>query len=103
LLQAPLSAQATPDPAMQINAVSQVMAGTSMASPVVTGLVANLLAVEKTLTLPQVLDRLKRASTVPPTSTFKPAAAPTGAKPYSRDWGYGLVDAASDQFKGPVP
>ncbi|MET0694676.1 MAG: S8 family serine peptidase, partial [Propionibacteriaceae bacterium] len=103
LLQAPLSAQATPDPNMQINAVSQVMAGTSMASPVVTGLVANLLAAERNLTLPLVLDRLKKSATIPAASTFKPAAAPAGTKPYSRDWGYGLVDAASDQFKGAVP
>jgi hypothetical protein len=63
-----------------------------MAAPVVTGLVANLLADNRNLTLPQVLELLKKASTIPGTSSHQPPAA-SGPKPYGREWGYGLIDA----------
>ncbi|MET0693676.1 MAG: S8 family serine peptidase, partial [Propionibacteriaceae bacterium] len=75
-----------------LNNLSRVMSGTSMAAPVITGLIANVLADEPTLTLPQVLARLKSASTIPPDSDY-PAPAGGGAKPLSVDWGYGLVNA----------
>jgi subtilisin family serine protease len=81
-------------PEMKVNARAMIDAGTSMASPVVAGLVANLLAEEPTLTLPQALERLKNASSIPASSKFQPPAGTPGPKPLSRDWGYGLVDAA---------
>jgi subtilisin family serine protease len=72
---------------------SMMLQGTSMASPVVTGMVANLLALKPNLTVPEVIDRLKRCSAIPASSAFQPAGAtPAGSKPWSRDWGYGLVD-----------
>jgi subtilisin family serine protease len=82
-----------PPPNLVANARSLMLRGTSMASPVVTGLVANLLAEEPKLTLPEVLDRLKSASSVPAGSKFQPPPGTPGPKPQSRDWGYGLVDA----------
>ena len=75
-----------------VNNRSRIMSGTSMASPVVTGLIANLLADEPALTLPQVLTRLKSASTIPADSDYQPAPG-GGPKPLSLDWGYGLVNA----------
>jgi subtilisin family serine protease len=84
---------AAPPARLQMNARALMLSGTSMASPVVAGLVANLLAEEPKLTLPQVLDRLKAASSVPATSKFQPPSGSPGTKPLSRDWGYGLVDA----------
>ena len=95
MIQSALSSQApTPDPKLQINARTHMLQGTSMASPVVTGLVANILAEEPNLTLPDVLNRLKTASAIPAGSTHQPpAGTPAGQKPLSQDWGYGLVDA----------
>jgi len=84
-----------------VNAQGLILRGTSMASPVITGLIANILAETPNLTLPQVLDRLKKASHIPASSNFQPPASgsePAGTPPghpnYSRDWGYGLVNAA---------
>jgi hypothetical protein len=56
--------------------------------------VANLLAEEPKLTLPEVLDRLRKAASVAAGSKFQPKANGVGGKPFSEDWGYGLVDAA---------
>ena len=76
-----------------------MLAGTSQASPVITGLIANILADSPNLTLPQVLDLLRRASHIPPTSSFQaavggqPGGTPPGHPGYSRDWGYGLINA----------
>lgn len=94
-IQSARSKQATYRNAVQLkdNTIAVMNQGTSMASPVVTGLVANVLAEEPTLTLPQVLDRLKKASFIPPGSTLQPPPGTPGPKPLSRDWGYGLVDA----------
>jgi subtilisin family serine protease len=75
-----------------INARAVIFQGTSMASPAVTGLVANLLAEESTLTLPDVLTRLKKAAAVPAASKFQPKTPPGGSS-FSEDWGYGLVKA----------
>lgn len=82
------------------NDKSLMLSGTSMAAPVITGLIANILADTPTLTLPQVLDRLHRASHIPASSNFQqpgpggqPGGTPPGHPGYSRDWGYGLVNA----------
>ncbi len=77
-----------------INDKGLMIQGTSMASPAVTGLVANLLAEEPKLTLPDVLDRLRKASSVAATSKFQPKTTGVDGKAFSQDWGYGLVDAA---------
>lgn len=77
-----------------INERALLLQGTSMASPAVAGLVANLLAEEPALTIGSVLDRLKAASSIPATSAFQPPPAAGGARPFSEHWGYGLVDAA---------
>ena len=55
-----------------VNARGMMQAGTSMATPVITGLIANILAETPNLTLPQVLDRLRAASHIPPGSNFQP-------------------------------
>ncbi|HEY8019582.1 MAG TPA: S8 family serine peptidase, partial [Thermoanaerobaculia bacterium] len=101
-IQSALSAQSTPDPndVMTKNAagtgISVLDQGTSMASPLIAGMVANLLAVKPNLTVLDVLDRLKRASAIPAASHFQPpAGTPAGQKPWSRDWGFGLVDGAT--------
>jgi subtilisin family serine protease len=94
---AALSSQApatTPAMRQRASASATFMQGTSMASPLVTGLVANMLADDPTLTLPKVLDRLKSACAVPAASKLQPPAATGGAKPYSDFWGYGLVDSS---------
>jgi subtilisin family serine protease len=83
------SHQSTPTPGFGINAEAVLMQGTSMASPVVTGLIANLLAEAHNLTVSDVLNRLQRAAAIPTTSTHQP---PSGSH-YSDDWGWGLVDA----------
>ena len=85
---------ATPAFAARVpNGLSQILSGTSMAAPVVTGLIANVLAENKLMTFPQVLDLLKAASSIPADSNYQPPAG-GGAKPLSVDWGYGLVDAS---------
>jgi subtilisin family serine protease len=88
-----------PNPSDLMSPVSWLLQGTSMASPVVTGVIANILADSPTPaaapTLPQVLDLLKNASSIPAASVFQPPpATPPPARPYSQDWGYGLLDAA---------
>jgi subtilisin family serine protease len=94
-IQSARSSQAAYGPEEQLNGNARAVMsqGTSMASPVVTGLVADILAEEPKLTLPQALDRLKNASSIPASSAFQPPPGTPGPKPQSRDWGYGLVDA----------
>jgi subtilisin family serine protease len=77
-----------------VNDKGMVIRGTSMASPAITGLVANLLAEEPKLTMPDVLNRLRNAASVAATSKFQPKKTGIGGKPFSDHWGYGLVDAA---------
>lgn len=72
-----------------INGQSIMLQGTSMASPLVTGLVANLLAEQPNLTVQDVLNRLQKASSIPAASKYQP---PAGSK-FSEDWGWGLVHA----------
>jgi subtilisin family serine protease len=93
MLQAARSAQSTSPANLTANAQSVMKAGTSMASPVVTGLVANLLAENPAMTMTDVMAKLKSASTIPATSAFQPPAGTPGPKPLSKDWGYGLVNA----------
>ncbi len=62
--------------------------GTSMASPVVTGIVASLLAVEPTLTFRQLRERMRTQLTVPSTSRFGTLPAGHNA------WGWGLVNGS---------
>jgi hypothetical protein len=60
----------------------------------VTGLIANLLAEQPTLTIADAIGRLKAAATVPAASKFQPKPASAGAPAaVSDDWGYGLVNA----------
>ena len=86
-----------------VNTNTRFMAGTSMASPVVAGLLANVLAVEPTLTVDQIRDRFKRC-TIPSKlsdGTAMSAAVrnnaasvlETGAPATANDWGSGLLDA----------
>jgi subtilisin family serine protease len=93
MIQAARSSQWTAPAHLIVNGQSVVLQGTSMASPAVAGLVANILADAPTLTLSDVLTRLKNASSIPASTTFHKPAAAAGAKPLSRDWGYGLVNA----------
>jgi subtilisin family serine protease len=77
------SASANPTPSNVVAPGFMVDAGTSMASPFVTGLVALLLQQQATLTPAQVKVNLKAASAVPnrEAGTFDPK------------WGFGLIDA----------
>lgn len=94
------SARATPPtnivyPAADIiTPISALLQGTSMASPVVAGIVANLLSVKPNLTTTDVKDRLKRASAIPAAASVQPPPGPPGRHPYTEDWGFGLIDCS---------
>ena len=77
--------------AQAINQNSYVLQGTSMASPVITGLVACLLAAEPTLTQDQARTRVRGAGVMPAAGATQ-FDAPPGA-PDPEDWGAGLMDA----------
>jgi subtilisin family serine protease len=72
-----------------VNQNSWMMQGTSMAAPLVTGLVACLLAEEPTLTAADVLRRIREAGRLPAgnATVFDPNS------PDENDWGKGLVNA----------
>jgi subtilisin family serine protease len=72
-----------------VNNLSWMMQGTSMASPVITGLIACMLAEEPALTQQDARNRLRAAGRLPDGSAtiFKPGA------PDADDWGPGLVNA----------
>lgn len=75
--------------ASMMNNISWVMEGTSMATPLVTGIVACMLAAEPNLTLRDVRQRIRAAAKLP-------AAAATSYKPGAPDpddWGPGLLNA----------
>ncbi len=78
------SASSTPDPRNLVAPGFMVDAGTSMACPFVTGLVALLLQQKGTLTPTQVKNKLKAACAVP--------GQPAGA--FDPKWGFGLIDAS---------
>jgi subtilisin family serine protease len=92
-ISAALSKQSSPDARFILNDQAVVKQGTSMASPAMTGMIANLLAEEPALTIADAIARLKAAAAVPAASKFQPKAAVGGAAPVSDDWGYGLVNA----------
>jgi subtilisin family serine protease len=83
MISSTMSSAAGFDRSMLINSKFVVMAGTSMACPFVTGLVALLLQRDSSLTPDKVKECLKKNSTIPgqPMGTFDPK------------WGFGLVDA----------
>ena len=80
---APMSSASTTDPSWQVTAGYCAKAGTSMACPVISGLVALLLQRDAQLTPQMVKQRLQDSSTVPsqPSGSFDPK------------WGYGLIDS----------
>lgn len=80
-----LSADSFPDRANRVNEKYVVMAGTSMATPFVAGLIALLLQRDSTLK-PEVVKELLRENSLIPgkaTGTFDPK------------WGFGLINAAN--------
>lgn len=72
---------------MTINTNSWLMQGTSMATPVITGLVACMLADEPALTQEDVRTRVRNAGRLPAHTKYDPAHANGDA------WGPGLVNA----------
>lgn len=79
-----LSRDSKPDAIYIVNDYYRANAGTSMATPFVTGLVALLLQKNKQLTPDQIKQILRRASKIPgqPIGTFDPK------------WGYGVIDVS---------
>lgn len=71
------------------NNISWFMQGTSMAAPVITGLVACVLAEEKDLTQDDVRTRIRAAGKLPAgtATVFDPGS------PDTNDWGQGLVNS----------
>lgn len=84
MIVAALSQFASARPADIVDAKHQVMAGTSMATPLVSGLVALLLERDPTLSPSQLKTMLRGHSTIPgqPAGSFDPK------------WGFGLIDAS---------
>ncbi len=78
-----LSSSSSCSPMMKVDEYYRVMAGTSMATPFVTGLVALLLEREPQLTPEEVKERLRASSLIPgkPVGSFDPK------------WGFGLINA----------
>jgi subtilisin family serine protease len=79
-----LSADAGFDRSMMVNSKFVVLAGTSMATPFVSGLIALLLQRDPNLTPDAVKDMLRKNSSIP----NKPAGT------FDNKWGYGLIDAS---------
>jgi subtilisin family serine protease len=80
-----LSGQSSPPPSNIISSKFRVNAGTSMACPYITGLVALLLQVDPTLNTSSLKARLQAHSAIP--------GVPPGA--FNNQWGFGLIDAGS--------
>lgn len=80
-----LSADSPVNPVYEVASGIQVMQGTSMATPFITGIVALLLERDKTLDPAEVKTLLQNNSTIPGLSagTFDPS------------WGFGLINAAN--------
>jgi subtilisin family serine protease len=85
MIVAALSAHANMDRSMMINSKFVAMAGTSMATPFVTGLVALLLQRDPKLDPETVKDLLRANSSIP--------GKPSGT--FDKKWGFGLIDVAS--------
>ncbi|BAY96871.1 peptidase S8/S53 [Tolypothrix tenuis PCC 7101] len=80
-----LSANASLDRSMMLNSKFVVMAGTSMATPFVTGLVALLLQRDPKLDPVTVKDLLRKNSSIP--------GKPPGT--FDSKWGFGVINAAN--------
>lgn len=78
--------------ALTVNNNAVRMAGTSMASPMITGLIANVMAEEPNLTLDQIRTRFATCS-IPTKLRDGTTAMPAGQPVSANDWGAGLVDA----------
>jgi subtilisin family serine protease len=80
-----LSLEASMERSMMVNSKFVVMAGTSMATPFVTGLVALLLQRDPKLTPDALKQLLRKNTSIPgkPANTFDPK------------WGFGLIDATN--------
>jgi subtilisin family serine protease len=78
-----LSADSQVTPAFKVTANFRVDAGTSMATPVITGVVALMLQAERTLTPELAKAALQQASTIPGQA----------AGTFDIHWGHGLLDA----------
>jgi subtilisin family serine protease len=78
-----LSSNANFDHSMIINSKFVALAGTSMAAPLVSGLVALLLQRNPNLDPAAIKDLLRKNSSIP--------GKPAGTFDYK--WGYGLIDA----------
>jgi len=74
---------------LAVNGKATALSGTSMASPVITGLIACMLAHEPTLTQAQAMQRIRAAGHLPAGS----ATIFDAGSPDPNDWGQGLVDA----------
>ncbi|MBE9050075.1 S8 family peptidase [Nostocales cyanobacterium LEGE 11386] len=85
MIVAALSANANFDRSMIINSKFTAMAGTSMATPFVTGLVALLLQRNPKLDPNAVKDLLRANSTIP--------GKPSGT--FDKKWGFGLINVAN--------
>jgi subtilisin family serine protease len=80
-----LSASMPPLAAMAVNANAIAISGTSQAAPIVSGILASILADAPTLTVSDVRTRLARCSI--------PTSLPAGTPATANDWGQGMVDA----------
>ncbi|MEM7481964.1 MAG: S8 family serine peptidase [Acidobacteriota bacterium] len=85
-------AQAGRRHANTVNALAMRGRGTSVASPVVAGLIANVMAEEPNLTLSQIRARLAQCS-VPTTLRDGVTPMPSNLPTSADDWGAGLIDA----------
>lgn len=85
MIVAALSADSQPERANRVNDKYVVLAGTSMATPFVTGLVALLLERDPNLDPAVVKELLRESSAIP--------GQPAGT--FDRKWGFGLIDAAN--------
>lgn len=83
MIAAALSRDSTVDPSYIVTPGFRMMAGTSMATPFVTGLVALMLEHDPQLDPETVKKRLRECSSIP--------KQPAGS--FDSKWGYGLVDA----------
>jgi subtilisin family serine protease len=80
-----LSSNATFDRSMTVNSQFVAMAGTSMATPFVTGLIALLLQRDRNLDPTAIKELLRKNSSIP----GKPAGT------FDNKWGYGLINTAN--------